>query len=386
MTNITIKKLITPFVFGAIILLPGNAQADFLTGKPANEIRVLVAEGQKILKISSKGDYTIQALPARVTIAKGRDLDRVALTAVASGFRLGKEEWLCRGIRIIPKKDGDVYVNQAGFRGVVDIYQNADGLLYAVNRLDIEKYLYGVLHHEVAPWWPMEALKAQAVAARTYALYQASVSKALLYDVKSTTSSQVYGGSTTERYRTKKAVDLTKGQTLTYQAKIFPAYFHATCAGMTAGADELWKINLGPIAGGVQCNYCRISPHYYWHARIPLSDIEEKLNQSGRPVGQILKLEVISQTPSGRAGSLRITGTVGEAVIAAKDFRIWVGGDKMRSTFFTVVIRDDAAIFNGKGWGHGVGLCQWGSLGQSLLGKSYKEILNFYYPGAEITD
>jgi stage II sporulation protein D len=154
---------------------------------------------------------------------------------------------------------------------------------------------------------------------------------------------------------------------------------------MTAGADELWKIYLPPISGLVRCQYCRISPHYYWRAKIPLSDIEEKLSQSGRPVGQLIKIEIISQTPSGRVGSLRFTGTVGEAVIAAKDFRIWIGGDKMRSTQFKVLVRDDMAEFSGKGWGHGVGLCQWGAFGQALLGRSHQDILKFYYPGSEIT-
>ena len=232
----------------------------------------------------------------------------------------------------------------------------------------------------------MEALKAQAIAARTFALYQAGENKDKPYDLRNDIYSQVYGGRTSEKWSTNRAVDLTKGEVLTYKGEIIPAYFHATCAGMTAGAEELWKIDVPSLAGLVRCNYCRISPHYYWHARIPLSDIEEKLSESGRPVGQILKIKVISKTPSGRVGSLQIVGTVGEAVIAAKDFRIWIGGDKMRSTLFTVELREDAAEFSGKGWGHGVGLCQWGALGQALLGRSHAEILKFYYPGSEIDD
>jgi stage II sporulation protein D len=283
-----------------------------------------------------------------------------------------------------PNQDRDLYLDDRRFRGIVTVYKQPNGLMYAVNRLDIEGYLYGVLHHEVAPWWPMEALKAQAVAARTYATYQVSVSKSGPYDLKSSTSSQVYGGSTAERYRTKKAVDRTAGQILIYQGAVFPAFFHATCAGTTAGAQELWKIDLPPISGGSKCSYCRISPHFYWQAKVPLSAIEAKLKENNRSIGQILKIEVVSQTPSGRVGSLKITGTLQEAVIAAKDFRIWVGGDLMKSTDFTVEIKEDVAEFRGKGWGHGVGLCQWGSLGQALIGKSYKDILQFYYPGAEI--
>ena len=108
------------------------------------------------------------------------------------------------------------------------------------------------------------------------------------------------------------------------------------------------------------------------------------MSKYGRPAGQILKIEVISLTPSDRVGSLRITGASQEVVVAAKDFRVWVGGDRLRSTRFTVTVSDDMAEFRGKGWGHGVGLCQWGAFGQALLGHSYEKIIEFYYPGSKI--
>ncbi len=348
-------------------------------------VRVLVSENRTFIQLTVKKKYLIRLLPSAKIVRVGDQLTGERLSPTANGFRLGREEWVASGITIEPGEDRDLYLEDTRFRGNLTIFKQPNGLLYAVNRLDIEDYLYGVLHHEVAHWWPMEALKAQAVAARTYAIYQSQVSKAAPYDLKSGTSSQMYGGSTVERYRTKKAVDYTKGQALTYQGKVFPAYFHATCAGMTAGAQELWNVNLQPISGGVKCSYCRISPHFYWQARVPLSAIEMRLNKSGRSVGQILKIEPVSKTPSGRVGSLKITGTSQEAVIAAKDFRVWVGGDLMKSTNFTVEIKEDLAEFQGRGWGHGVGLCQWGTLGQALGGKAYKDILKLYYPGSFIS-
>ena len=108
--------------------------------------------------------------------------------------------------------------------------------------------------------------------------------------------------------------------------------------------------------------------------------------RNARPVGRILKLEAVTRTPSDRVGSIKITGTEGETVVAAKDFRIWVGGELMKSTDFTMEVKEDVAEFHGKGWGHGVGLCQWGTLGQALLGRSYKDILSFYYPSSTILD
>jgi stage II sporulation protein D len=348
-------------------------------------VRVLVAENRTFIRLTVKKKYLIRLLPSMQIVKTGDKLIGERLLPTSKGFRLGQQEWEASGLVIEPAEDRDLYLDDTRFRGNATIYKQPNGLMFAVNRLDIEGYLYGVLHHEVAHWWPMEALKAQAIAARTYATYQTQVSQANLYDLKSSTSSQMYGGSTTERSRTKKAVDRTKGQVLTYEGKIFPAYFHATCAGTTAGAQELWKIRLPPISGGVKCSYCRLSPHFYWQAKVPLSTIEAKLKENNRPLGQILKIEPISKTPSGRVGSLKITGTTQETVIAAKDFRIWVGGDLMKSTNFTVEIKDDVAEFEGKGWGHGVGLCQWGALGQALSGRSCRDILKFYYPGSVIS-
>ncbi len=349
-------------------------------------VRVLVAENKPSLNITIKGKYTVRVLPSNKVAKIGEGLQGVSLAPTPRGLRLGAEEWAAEGLLIEPNSDRDLYLGKSRFRGNVSIFKTKAGALYAVNRLDIEKYLYGVLHYEVAPWWPMEALKAQAIAARTYAVYQVQVSKLVPYDLKSSTSSQVYGGSTTERYRTRQAVDRTAGQILTFNDKPFPAYFHSTCAGITAGAQELWNINLPPIAGGAKCSFCRISPHFYWQAKVPLSTIEDNLRRNERPIGRILKLEPVTRTPSERVGSLKITGTEGEAVIAAKDFRVWVGGELMKSTDFTVAVKEDIAEFHGKGWGHGVGLCQWGTLGKALLGKSFKEILSFYYPSSSISD
>ncbi len=358
----------------------------FAADVAAHTVRVLIAENKKTLRVAAKGAYEIRSLPDGKLLANAKDLQTSVVEVSSGKIRIGKLMWNLKGIRIDPVTDRNLYVNQTRYRGSVDFYRSSGGGLDAINTLDLEGYLYGVLHHEVAAWWPMEALRAQAVAARTYALYQVETSRAAVYDLKSTTSSQVYGGSTTERYRTKRAVDETRGQVLTYQEKIFPAYFHATCGGKTAAAAELWKIDIPPLGGGAACSYCRISPHYRWKSEMALASIEEKLSANSRSVGRLLKIEPMTQTPSARVGRLGFVGTLGEAEVAAKDFRVWLGGDKIRSTAFTVRVREDRAEFEGKGWGHGVGLCQWGALGQSLFGKKSEEILGFYYPGSEVKE
>jgi stage II sporulation protein D len=348
-------------------------------------VRVLVTERRTRIQLTVKDGWTLRALPGGALIAQGTSLS-VKLTPTPNGFRFGDRTIAATGLLLEAKTARDLYLDDSRFRGHLRFYRDSGNLIYAVNHLDVEGYLYGVLHHEVGTWWPMPALEAQAIAARTYALYEARTKRAQPYDLKSGTSSQVYGGSTTERYRTKKAVDRTRGKVLAYAGKIFPAYFHATCAGRTAGANELWNIDVPPLRGSVACSYCRISPHYYWRASVPFSTIEQKLKDNGRSVGQLLSVEAISRTPSFRIGRLKFTGNAGEAIVAAKDFRVWVGGDKLKSTSFTVESRDDTALFKGKGWGHGVGLCQWGTLGQALVGRQAGTILKMYYPDAEIID
>lgn len=374
------------FFFSTFFLISSAPAVETPPPQPQKKLlRVLIDEDLTKVRVSVKGAYRVKLLPSLLPAKQGRALVNVQVLVTPQGVSLGNESWPgARGVHIEPLEERDLYINDGRFRGSADIVAQKNGLLCVINRLDLEGYLYGVLHHEVSAWWPMEALKAQAIAARTYALYQRSVSVPNAYDVKSTTSSQVYGGSATERNRTKAAVDQTAGEVLTYEGKVFPAYFHATCAGLTAAASELWKIDLPPIRGGVHCGFCRLSPHYGWEAQVPLSVIEEKMAKNNRASGQIIRIEMISQTPSHRVGRVRITGTQGGIEIAAKDLRVWLGGDKLRSTHFTVVVRDDIAVFKGKGWGHGVGLCQWGTLGQSLLGRSHKDILRFYYPKSEI--
>lgn len=369
-------------VFPAVLSVLLCCASSFAAEAPT--IRVLVTEKRTYVNLTVKGEWALRSLPGGATIARGNGLS-VKLTPAPGGFRFGDRLIEATGLLLEAKTPRDVYLDKSRFRGHLRIYKDGN-LMYAVNHLDVEGYLYGVLHHEVGTWWPMPALEAQAIAARTYALYEAKTKKSQPYDVKSGTSSQVYGGSTTERYRTKNAVDRTRGKVLTYDGKIFPAYFHATCAGRTAAANELWKIDVRPLRGGVECSYCRISPHFNWRAAVPFAVIEQKLNANNRPVGQLLSIQAVSRTPSFRVGRLKLTGNAGEAVIAAKDFRVWVGGDKLKSTSFTIESKDDTAFFKGKGWGHGVGLCQWGTLGQALIGRQADTILHMYYPDSDIED
>ncbi|MBM3252984.1 MAG: SpoIID/LytB domain-containing protein [Candidatus Omnitrophica bacterium] len=346
-------------------------------------VRVLILSDAKELKLAVHSTYEILDLNKNKKILSGKWLSQRNLKTDLR-IHLGEYAFDTDRIIINSSKDGKIFVNGKYFRGELAILKKEKGFS-VINILDIEDYLKGVLYHEVSPKWPLEVLKAQAIVARTFALYQNSVSKTKEYDLTSDTFSQVYGGLFSEESKTNLAVDLTKGKVLTYGNKLFPAYYHATCGGFTEDASVLWNIDIPPLKV-VKCNFCNRSPHFVWDASISLREIEEKLSATGINTGNIIDIKILSFTPSGRINTLLIKSNKGESELSAKQLRQSLGGTIIRSTNFSLRIDKGKAIFKGIGWGHGVGMCQWGANFMAESGSKAGEILRFYYPKAEITD
>jgi stage II sporulation protein D len=277
------------------------------------------------------------------------------------------------------------YINKRLFRGDVEILKKDNGKLMVINHIGLDEYLYGVLYHEVSHRWPMEALKAQAIVARTFALYEARQNRNKPYDLRSDIYSQVYGGSDSERWATTTAVNVTRGKVLTYKGGIFPTYYHATCSGGTEDASALWKIDIPPL-DGVVCDYCRDSKYYRWRSVIPLATVGEELRAGGYKTGDIVSVEVVSKNASGRVDKVEIKDSSGAVLaLSGKDFRQLLGPNDLRSAKFDACVISGKLVLDGKGWGHGVGMCQWGVYGQAKLGKRAEEILRYYYPGTEVS-
>lgn len=371
-----------------MLLLPCNSLAMGNNPSVAPQqkiIRIAVSKGSSQLKLTLKGYYEIYALETNTRILSGNDLKNALILPTGSGLNINGEEYKVFGIKILTQKDAAIYLNNRRFRGTMDIIRDSNVKLLAVNHIDIEDYLFGVLQYEVSFWWPYAALEAQAIAARTYALYEASKNKNKDYDLTNDTFSQMYGGAGKERYRTKKAVMNTRSKVLTYKGKIFPAYYHATCGGYTEDAAELWNIDL-PVLKGVKCDFCKSSPHYYWESEMELSDIEKKLKQKGYAVSEITDIAPLDFTNNKKIRNLRIVCKEGSVEIRANKFRLLAGSRYVRSTNFKVEIKDGKAFFKGYGWGHGVGLCQWGAYFMAKKHFSAEKILKHYYSGAEIKD
>ena len=155
---------------------------------------------------------------------------------------------------------------------------------------------------------------------------------------------------------------------------------------MTEDADDLWGMDLPPLKG-VACTFCQDSPHMKWKRNFRLTDIQSMLNERGHKTGPIKEISVVDRNRSGRIDHLKIISRdAQELVLSGKDFRDIMGPNVLKSNNYEIVMQGYYVDFIGKGWGHGVGLCQWGARGMALQQFTYKQILSYYYPRSEMTD
>lgn len=377
-----VKSKITPYFVICALVFGINAQAeDNISERP---IRVAVMRDADSIIVSVRQDYNFLSLKPQAQIAQGARI-YARVSASEGGVTIGRDEFKLSAVKVVTQEGATINLNGRPYRGTITIIRNADKKLLVVNELGLEEYLAGVLYEEVSHRWPIEVLKAQAIAARTFARYQMEQNASREYDLTADTYSQVYGGSSSERERARRAVGSTAGAVLTYNGKIFPAYYHATCGGATENADNLWKIDLAPLKS-VKCDWCRRSPHYRWKARLTLDEVQKRLNAAGIKVEEIEDISVAAYNSSGRVKEIKVTTKTEERVMGAKDFRLAVGSKILRSTKFSISVDNffKDTLFDGLGWGHGVGMCQWGAYFMSRKGKKAEEILKFYYPEAEI--
>lgn len=370
-------------------LLAGNC-AYVHAGGPSKEkyVRVAILKNIDRSRFSVRGKYKIINLASGAVLEEGRSPRQFQLSSHPGGIRIDGKEHLSRRIRFTASKDITLYLGDKAqrYRGALDIIQKSNKKFLVVNTIELEQYIRGVLYHEVSHRWPMEAMKAQAVAARTYALYQMKKNKNDEYDVTGDIYSQVYGGKNAERFRTNIAVNRTLGEVLVYNNKVLPAYFHASCGGHTESARNIWGENLPPLSG-VPCSFCAFAPHASWKRNFRSKDIQDKLGSNGYPMGPIADIRVVSRNESGRINNLLFTARDGKTtLIPGIKFRAIIGPNTIKSNKYEVIMKGYYFDLIGKGWGHGVGMCQWGAHQMAEERHKYDEILTFYYPGARIVD
>jgi len=288
-------------------------------------------------------------------------------------------------VRLTPLA-GWLRVEGRPYRGTIELQRTAAGRVTAINELPLEAYLYGVIKGEIDPRWPAEAVKAQAVAARTLAVQRITEAHASMtgYDLGATTDAQVYLGVAGEDPAAVAAVDATRGLLVTYQGQPIFAAYHSDSGGHTEDSENVWG-TVYPYLRGVQDPYGLEAPGVGWSATVPLSALAAALQRGGVLVPVLSGIEPGRVTAWGRVITVRLAGGDGSVQeINANRFRLLAGAGVVRSTMFTVTRQGAQIVFSGLGSGHGVGLDQWGARAMALRGFTFPQILQYYYTGVTI--
>ena len=284
-------------------------------------------------------------------------------------------------VESVDRVSGKVFINGQFYKGNLNIIKDKDGL-YVINVLPFEKYIEGVVASEINNDWELEALKAQAVISRTYATFFKALNAGKDFHLTSSILHQLYKGENTDPLVTY-AVRVTDGEILTFRDFPIKAFYHATCEGRTEIPEEVWQESY-PYLTSVDCN-SRNAPFESWRKKFPLKKVAKSLG-----LEKIQDMQITSYTATGRARTVEIivkeADTTSAKEIKATDLRRLLGYEKLPSTHFSLTMSGKEVVFSGKGYGHGVGLSQWGALEMAKQGKNYREILAHYYPGTTLLD
>ena len=344
------------------------------------------ASSETLIRVALEKGHAIRlgfSRRARIAWSRGGlDVDEPSLDIrtrqgklVTGGTALG------RSCEVVPA-DGMFVWNGRHYRGKAVLRVDGDSVLL-VNVLSMEAYLQGVVPKEMMASWEENALCSQAVAARTYALYLSSKSQDKPYDVAATTASQVYGGADVGNPRTDAAVSGTRGEVLMFDHAPALSYFHSHSGGMLEDPAQVWTTGMPYYHVQPDQISARFHP-LTWTARIPAQAVSVALKKNGFHVGRIREISISESSPSGRWTKVRIATDTGDVEVKGNSLRIWLGAGKIKSTLGSITRKGTDFIFSGRGFGHGVGLSQWGAQGMARDGESYRAILAHYYPGTVI--
>ncbi|MBY0357120.1 MAG: SpoIID/LytB domain-containing protein [Candidatus Obscuribacterales bacterium] len=256
----------------------------------------------------------------------------------------------------------------------------SDGKTFtAVNLVNLEDYLLSVVPTEMPANWNSEALKAQAIAARSYAL--ANIGKHIKegFDVKATTEDQVYSGIASENSTTNSAVAATKGLVMKHRNQVVSAFFHSSAGGFTDLADNVWAKNLTYIKSVP--DFDDQSPHFNWKRQFATAEVEERLLKSGINIGALLGVFPLSRSDAQRVKYVLISGSLQTLVVSGEEFRNLLA---LPSSLFHVSTQPEKYHLNGRGFGHGLGLSQWGAKYLGDNGYNAAQILSYYYKDISI--
>jgi stage II sporulation protein D len=367
-------------------------------------IRVGLAQGLSDAAVSGRGSYTVSQYAGSLrewTAAPG-EVSRFSAREVDSGT-----------VRISPEGAAPLVFDGTAYRGEIEIFRSDPGALTVVNVVDLESYVRGVLPGEIGsrPVDEIEAVKAQAVAARTYAVAASGSRSGGGFDVFATVEDQVYSGADAEDAICDRAVLETSGEFLSMNRRPIHAYFHSTCGGRTEAREEVWELPRLPYLTQVWDSpqedrftdpFCSEAPNFTWTERWSGEEVERLVRTQlmvtastpvARPPSMVRDVRVTVRTPSGRVRWLEVETDAGTYRVFGDRVR-WLlrrpgSGRILRSAWFDLEVRHGGGRITeltakGRGYGHGVGMCQHGAMEMAREGYNYTQILDHYYPGTTL--
>jgi stage II sporulation protein D len=437
--------LLTPFILGLVVLLsktvilgydmPLNASVGLRYGNTA--VNVAQLESENGLTIGSVANESFEpSLVLDSAIVVLASVENGVIVLKDSNGQLIETSQIEQPYCIMPSNadtDSIIRFNNAPYRGGIILKLDVNNKITVINWLDTEAYLYGVIHQEMSQSNPIEALKAQAIAARTYFAVRRFAHQIDGFDVCTTTHCQVYKGFGGEYATTNQAVDETRGLMMYANALPVQAYYHKNSGGQTENSENVWSSEI-PYLRGIPDPY---SPEYTWTYELFLEDMQAKLEENGYDPGTIETVNIINNLDSGSAAALEIGGSKNDLILQKEKIRAVFGYTVIKSLYFNIgqgtsqiniysangkgtssgdlyvissngkstktmtsdlymfngitkikaaqsEVASGSILFSGKGYGHRVGMSQDGAIEMAKQGLTYEDILNYYYTAIEI--
>lgn len=357
-------------------------------------VRVLIAEELTKITIFSSETIIVKSQKDRFNI---KPLDTLSITI---------NDRYIFPLLLSTRLNSPIFINGTGYNGNIKVYLDSE--LSIVNLVDMETYIKGVVPHEIGtrPLSELEVIKAQAVAARTYAFKHLNLNTKPNFDVVSTIYDQVYKGIQDRYTVSDSAVNETYGEIITYRGEPIEAKYSSTCGGRTSDATDNWGEDTVPYLRSIrdvpkfslneeEDAFCSISPLFKWSEKYAKKEFYSMLKKNLRgddsssvnnEIGNIKMFSLERNPRSKRITRLKIKTDTDEIILKGLDIRkVLKEGDKILwSNYFYIEKNTDTIFIKGHGAGHGCGMCQWGAIGMARKGYRYKEILKHYYRGTRV--
>jgi stage II sporulation protein D len=370
------------------------------TAPASKAIRVGLAQDRRDqITLSVDGAYTVRRVGEAHALENGPRLSATRVVATRKGIRIGDREFTETKLDVVPAISPAAWVDGHQYRGIVRIIRQAGSAILAVNVLPLDEYLASVIDSEMPLEFGEAARQAQAIVARTYAIYQMQQAGAgSSYDLHASTRSQKYLGFqyraddgrmlAGESIESRRLVDATRGQVLTYRGNLFSTYYCAVCGGRTLNGGEMFADSAPPVRS-VPCSWCQAAKNYRWSVEVSKSTfaglVERFFRDDGVPFGKLRSVRSVGTADPGGLPEFEFRGDRGQQRLRGDVVRRIFSDHGVLSPRLTVTERKSTWLLAGTGHGHGAGMCQWGARGMGQAGKNYRQILMHYYPGAEIT-